>query len=73
MNNCPEPCKQHTQNKFLEKDISDIITSAIATALDDWEKQKEVKADVKTDFGLGWQWKTHPAQPIISQFWKIVQ
>ena len=28
----------------------DIITKAIATALDDWEKQKEAKADVKTDF-----------------------
>ena len=36
--------------RLLEKDISDIIAKAIATALDDLEKQKEVKADVKTDF-----------------------
>ena len=49
-NNCTEPRKQHTQNNFLEKDISDIIVKAIATTLDDWEKQKEVKADVKADF-----------------------
>ena len=35
---------------FSEKDISDIIAKAIATALDDWEKQKEAKVDVKTDF-----------------------
>ena len=49
-NNCPEPHKQQAQNDFLEKDILDIITKAIATALDDREKQKEVKADVKTDF-----------------------
>ena len=50
VNNCLEPCKQWAQNEFLEKDISDIITKAIATALNDREKQKEVKADVKTDF-----------------------
>ena len=50
MNNCPEPCKQQAQKDFLEKDISDIIAKAIATALNDWEKQKEVKVDVKTDF-----------------------
>ena len=50
MNNCPEPCKQQTQNDFSEKDISDIITKAIATTLNDWEKQKEVKMDVKMDF-----------------------
>ena len=49
-NNCPEPHKQWAQNNFLEKDISDIIAKAIATALDDQEKQKEVKMDVKTDF-----------------------
>ena len=49
-NNCPEPCKQWARNDFSEKDISDIITKAIATALDDREKQKEVKVDVKTDF-----------------------
>ena len=49
-NNCPEPHKQRARNDFSEKDISDIITKAIATALDDREKQKEVKADVKTDF-----------------------
>ena len=49
-NNCLEPRKQQAQNDFSEKDISDIIAKAIATALDDWEKQKEAKADVKTDF-----------------------
>ena len=49
-NNCQEPHKQQAQNDFLEKDILDIITKAIATTLDDREKQKEVKADVKTDF-----------------------
>ena len=49
-NNFPEPRKQCTQNKFSEKDISDIIAKAVATALDDWEKQKEVKADAKMDF-----------------------
>ena len=49
-NNCPEPHKQHAQNDFSEKDITDIITKTVATALDDQEKQKEVKADVKTDF-----------------------
>ena len=49
-NNCLEPHKQQAQNDFLEKDISDIIVKAIATTLDDWEKQKEVKADVKADF-----------------------
>ena len=50
VNNCPEPCKQWARNNFSEKDISDIIAKAIATALNDWEKQKEAKADVKTDF-----------------------
>ena len=50
VNNCPEPRKQRAWNDFSEKDISDIIAKAIATALDDWEKQKEAKADVKTDF-----------------------
>ena len=50
VNNCPEPCKQWARNDFLEKDISDIITKAIATTLDDREKQKEAKADVMTDF-----------------------
>ena len=30
--------------------ILDIIAKAIATALDDQEKQKEAKADVKMDF-----------------------
>ena len=30
--------------------ISMIITKAIATALDDQEKQRAAKADVKTDF-----------------------
>jgi len=49
-NNCPEPRKQRTQNKFSEKDISDIITKAIATTLNDREKQKETKADAKADF-----------------------
>ena len=49
-NNCPEPRKQRAWNNFSEKDISDIIAKAIATALDDREKQKELKADVKTDF-----------------------
>jgi len=49
-NNCPEPHKQHARNEFSEKDISDIITKAIATALDDREKQKETKADAKVDF-----------------------
>ena len=48
-NNCPEPRKQRAQNDFSEKDISDIIAKAIATALNDREKQKEVKADVKMD------------------------
>ena len=50
MNNCPEPHRQQAQNDFSEKDISDIIAKAIATALDDREKQKEAKADVKMDF-----------------------
>ena len=50
MNNCPEPCKQWAQNDFSEKDISDIITKAIATALDDREKQKEAKVNVNMDF-----------------------
>ena len=50
MNNCLEPHKQWAQNDVLEKDISDIIAKAIATTLNDWEKQKEVKADVKMDF-----------------------
>ena len=72
-NNCPEPHKQCAWNKFSEKDILDIITKAVATTLDDQEKQKEVKADAKTDFWLGWQWKTHPTWPIVSQYWKIVQ
>ena len=49
-NNCPEPRKQRARNDFSEKDISDIIAKAIATALDDREKQKEAKVDVKTDF-----------------------
>ena len=49
-NNCPEPHRQRARNDFSEKDISDIIAKAIATTLDDWEKQKEAKADVKTDF-----------------------
>ena len=49
-NNCPEPCKQWARNDFLEKDILDIIAKAIATTLDDQEKQKEAKMDVKTDF-----------------------
>ena len=48
--NCLEPHKQWARNDFSEKDISDIITKAIATALDDWEKQKKAKTDVKTDF-----------------------
>ena len=53
VNNCPEgpePHRQQARNDFSEKDISDIIAKAIATALDDREKQKEAKADVKTDF-----------------------
>ena len=49
-NNCPEPRKQRARNDFSEKDISDIIAKAIATTLDDQEKQKEAKADVKMDF-----------------------
>ena len=49
-NNCPEPHKQHTRNEFLEKDILDIITKAVATTLDDQEKQKETKADARADF-----------------------
>ena len=49
-NNCPESHKQRAQNKFSEMDILDIIAKAIATALDDREKQKEAKMDVKTDF-----------------------
>ena len=35
---------------LLEKDILDIIAKAIATVLNDQEKQNEVKTDVKTDF-----------------------
>jgi len=50
MNNCQEPHNQRAQNQFLEKDISDIIAKAVATALDDQEKQKETKADAKADF-----------------------
>ena len=50
VNNFPEPHKQWARNDFLEMDISDIITKAIATTLDDWEKQKEAKAEVKMDF-----------------------
>ena len=46
MNNCPEPHKQQARNKFLEMDISAIIAKAIATTLNDREKQKEAKADV---------------------------
>jgi hypothetical protein len=49
-NNCPEPRKQRARNDFSEKDITDIITKAVATALDDREKQKDAKADAKTDF-----------------------
>ena len=49
-NNCLEPHKQRARNDFSEKDISDIIAKAIATTLDDQEKQKEVKMDIKTDF-----------------------
>ena len=49
-NNCTEPCKQRAQIDFSEKDSSDIIAKAIATALDDQEKQKEAKAEVKMDF-----------------------
>ena len=49
-NNCPEPHKQRAQNDFSGMDISDIITKAIATTLNDREKQSEVKTDVKTDF-----------------------
>ena len=49
-NNCPEPHKQGAQNNFSDKDISDIITKAIATTLNDREKQKEAKVDVKMDF-----------------------
>ena len=49
-NNCLEPHKQRARNDFSEKDISDIIAKAIATALNDQEKQKEVKTDVKMDF-----------------------
>ena len=48
VNICPEPRKQWARNNFSEKDNSDIIAKAIATTLD--EKQKEVKADVKMDF-----------------------
>ena len=36
-NNCLEPHKQQAQNDFSEKDISDIIAKAIATALNDRE------------------------------------
>ena len=50
VNNCPEHHRQRARNDFSEKDISDIITKAIATALNDREKQKEAKVDVKTDF-----------------------
>ena len=46
----PRALQQRAQNDFLEKDILDIIAKAIATALDDREKQKEVKTDVKTYF-----------------------
>ena len=46
----PKPHRQWAQNDVSEKDILDIIAKAIATALDDREKQKEAKADVKTDF-----------------------
>ena len=49
-NNYPEPCKQHAQNDFLEKDILDIIAKAIATTLNDQEKQRDTKADAKADF-----------------------
>ena len=49
-NKFPEPHKQQAQNNFSEKDISDIIAKVIATALDDQEKQKEAKTDVKMDF-----------------------
>ena len=37
----------------MKKDISDIIAKAIATTLNDQEKQKEGKVDSKTDF-LTW-------------------
>ena len=50
VSNCPEPRKQWVRNDFSGMDISDIIAKAIATTLDDREKQKEVKMDVKTDF-----------------------
>ena len=49
-NNCPEPRKQHTQNDFLERDISDLVAKAIATTLDEQDKRKEVKEEAKTDF-----------------------
>ena len=45
----PRAHRQWAQNNFLEKDISDIIAKAIATALDDRVKQKEAKTEVKTD------------------------
>ena len=50
VNNCLEPHKQQAQNDFLEKDISDIIAKAIATTLNDQEKQKGAKMDLKMDF-----------------------
>ena len=49
-NNCPEPRKQQARNDFSEMDVLNIINKAIATALDEQEKQKEAKTDVKTDF-----------------------
>ena len=46
-NNFPEPCKQWARNNFSGTDILDIIAKAIATALDDQEKQKEAQTDIK--------------------------
>ena len=44
------PASSGPETTFLEKDISDIIAKAIATTLDDQEKQKKAKVDVKADF-----------------------
>ena len=72
-NNCLEPHKQHAQNNFSEMDILDLVAKAVTTALNEWDKRKEVKEEAKTDFWHSPWWKTHPVWSIISQSWKLVQ
>ena len=50
MNDCPELHKQCARNTFSERDISDLVAKAIATALDEQDKRKEGKEEVKMDF-----------------------